>query len=66
MRYGFCHLYSREYSAEEERKSIGRITVQDIQRVARKIFTPENLNFVLVGPHTPQLKKELEDIVRNF
>jgi predicted Zn-dependent peptidase len=66
MRYGFCHLYSREYSAEEERESIGRITAQDIQRVAEKIFIPENLNFVLVGPHTPQLKKELEDIVRNF
>ena len=66
MRYGFCHLYSREYSAEEERESIGRITTQDIQRVARKIFIPENLNFVLVGPHIPQLKKELEDIVRNF
>jgi predicted Zn-dependent peptidase len=66
VRYGFCHLYSSEFTAEEEREIISRISSQDIQRVARNIFVPEKLNFILVGPYTPALKSTLEGIVLNF
>ncbi|MDP6478049.1 MAG: pitrilysin family protein [Nitrospinaceae bacterium] len=66
VRYGFCHLYSSEFTAEEERELISRISSQDIQRVARNIFVPEKLNFILVGPYTPALKSTLEGIVLNF
>ena len=66
IRYGFCHLYSTEYTVEEERRKIHRITPLDILRVARDIFVPEKLNFVLVGPYTSDLEISLQQLVRNF
>ena len=66
IRYGFCHLYSTEYSVEEERGKISRITPSDMLRVARDIFVPEKLNFVLVGPYTSDLEISLQQLVRNF
>ena len=66
VRYGFCHLYSSEYTAEEERKRIFQITSMDILRVAREVFIPEKLNFILVGPYTSDLEFSLQQLVRNF
>jgi len=66
VRYGFCHLYSSEYTAEDERKKIFQIMRTDILRVAREIFIPEKLNFILVGPYTSELKNTLEKLVQNF
>ena len=66
VRYGFCHLYSSVYTAEDERKKIFKIMRNDILRVARKIFIPEKLNFILVGPYTSKLKSTLEGLVRDF
>ena len=66
IRYGFCHLYSTEYTVEEEREKISRITPLDILRVARDIFIPEKLNFVLVGPYTSDLEISLQQLVHNF
>ena len=66
IRYGFCHLYSTEYTVEEERGKISRITSLDILRVARDIFVPEKLNFVLVGPYTSALEISLQQLVHNF
>ncbi|HIA32762.1 MAG TPA: insulinase family protein, partial [Nitrospinaceae bacterium] len=66
IRYGFCHVYSTEYTVEEERKKISQITPLDILRVARGIFVSEKLNFVLVGPYSSELKTSLLQLVRNF
>jgi len=66
IRHGFCHLYSTEYSAEEEREKVSEITPFDILRVARNVFVPEKLNFVLVGPYTTELKTNLQQLVENF
>jgi len=66
VRYGSCHLYSSEYSAEEERKQIFQIMRADILRVAREIFIPQKLNFILVGPYTSELKDIIERLVRDF
>ena len=66
IRYGFCHLYSKEYTAEEERKKISAITSLDILRVSREIFVPEKLNFVLVGPYTSELQTTLQEMARDF
>ena len=66
IRYGFCHLYSTEYTVEEEREKISRITPLDILRVAHDIFIPEKLNFVLVGPYTSDLEISLQQLVHNF
>ena len=66
IRYGFCHLYSSEYSVEEERKKISKISPTNILRVAREVFIPEKLNFILVGPYTSELKNTLERLVQAF
>ena len=66
IRHGFCHLYSTEYSVEEEREKIFQITPLGILRVARGIFVSEKLNFVLVGPYTSELKTSLLQLVHDF
>ena len=63
IRHGFCHLYSTEYT---EREKISQITPFDVLRVAREIFVPEKLNFVLVGPYTSKLKTRLQQLVQGF
>ena len=66
MRYGFCHLYASPFTAEEERIRVFQITALDILRVAREIFVAEKLNFILVGPYTPDLKSSLNLLVQSF
>jgi predicted Zn-dependent peptidase len=66
LRYGFPHLYSKVVSAWEEWAMIEKITREDILNVARKVFVPENINLVIVGPYTAEIEKELERIVQSF
>ncbi len=66
IRYAFPHLYSKEMSLEEERVGIESITAEKMLEVAEKVFQPENLNLILVGPYTPQLKSELEGLIHQF
>ena len=66
IRYAFPHLYSEEMSLEEERNQIMAISKEKITEVARRIFVPEQLNLILVGPFTPELKKELENLIANY
>lgn len=65
-RYGFSELYSEVISLEEEQKIVESITLEDIRRVAESVFKARNLNMVLVGPHTPQIDRELEQLTREF
>ena len=66
IRYAFPHLYSEEMSQEEERNQILAISKEKITEVARRTFVPEHLNLILVGPYTPDLKKELENLIENY
>jgi len=66
VRYAFPHLYSREMSMEEERILIESITTEKIMEVAKKVFEPSNLNLILVGPYTPQLKSQIERLIQQF
>ena len=45
---------------------IEKITREDILNVARKVFIPENVNLVIVGPYTAEIEKELKEIVESF
>lgn len=65
-RYGFSRLYSKVTSAEQEWALVESITKDEILNVARKIFVPETLNLIIVGPYTAEIKKELEEIVESF
>jgi predicted Zn-dependent peptidase len=65
-RYGFSELYSQVMTLEEERDLVESITLEDIHRVAESVFKARNLNVVLVGPHTQQSDRELEQLIREF
>ena len=66
IRYAFPHLNSEEMSLEEERNLILAISKEKITEVARRTFVPEHLHLILVGPYTPDLKKELENLIENY
>tara|TARA_B100000686_G_C16788870_1_gene977211 strand:+ start:244 stop:1554 length:1311 start_codon:yes stop_codon:yes gene_type:complete len=66
QRYGFAELFSRQVTVEEEKKIIRNVTLDKIHATARRIFVPKNLNFILVGPFTLELKTELEHLVDGF
>lgn len=66
LRYGFAQLYSDEITIEEEKAIIESIGIQDLQRLAEKIFVREKLNLILVGPFTPELKMDLEKLIDAF
>jgi predicted Zn-dependent peptidase len=66
LRYGFVQLYSEEVTVDEEKAIIEAITVRELHALAQKLFTRDNLNLILVGPFTPELKTELEKPVLEF
>jgi predicted Zn-dependent peptidase len=66
VRYAFPHLYSSEMSLQEERKLIESVTAKKMLEVAEKVFQPKNLNLILVGPYTSELKSRLEGLIHQF
>ena len=66
VRYAFPHLYSKEIYIEEEREQVKAISREEIIEISRKTFVAEKLNLILVGPYTPELKKELEKLIINY
>ena len=66
IRYAFPHLYSEEMSLEEERNQIMAISKERIIEVSRRILVADQLNLILVGPFTPELQKELENLIQNY
>ena len=66
VRYAFPHLYSTEMSLQEERELIESITAKKMLEVAEKVFEAKNLNLILVGPYTSELKSRLEGLIHQF
>ena len=66
IRYAFPHLYSSEMSLQEERELIESITAKKMLEVAEKVFEAKNLNLILVGPYTSELKSRLEGLIHQF
>ena len=66
VRYAFPHLYSSEMSLQEERELIESITAKKMLEVAEKVFEAKNLNLILVGPYSSELKSRLEELIHQF
>ncbi len=66
IRYAFPHLYSEEMSIEEERNQVMAISKEKITEVAKRTFVPELVNLILVGPYTPELQKQLEELIETY
>ncbi len=60
--YGMAELFeNKTHSVEDVFNQIDKVTTNDILKVAKQVFTPENINLSLVGPR--KTKKELEEIL---
>jgi len=55
-------LTNKILTLEEKFSKINKVTVDDIQRVAKDIFKPEKLNLALIGPFKD--KKRFEKILK--
>jgi len=60
VRYGFSELYSYPISVEEEKSKNNSVSMEDIRRVAKMVFTVEKMNVILLGPDQPEIRKQLE------
>lgn len=61
--YAFQELLEGKISTpEDEFKNIDAVTAKDIQNFAREVFTNENLNLVVVGPHKEDAFKDIFEI----
>jgi predicted Zn-dependent peptidase len=55
--YGAQELLTGEIlSLDKKMKLLNKITAKDIQKAAKEIFQPQNLNLALIGPHQDELK----------
>ena len=45
---------------------VNKVDREDILDLARKIFVPEKLNLILVGPYTPAIEARLREIGGQF
>jgi len=57
-------LLNRILTPEEEIEDCLRVTPEEIQRVAKKIFQPQNLNLALIGPFKSE--KRFSKILENW
>ncbi len=63
--YGFQTILKKEViSPEQFLKKIKSVTADDLQKVAKQIFQPKNLNLALIGPIKDQ--KKLLAILKKF
>jgi predicted Zn-dependent peptidase len=61
--YGGGELLKKEIKTLEEKiKEINKVTVKDIQKMAKIIFKTKNLNLAIIGPYKD--KTSFEDIVK--
>ncbi len=64
--FGGTELFARAETQEARARALGRVTAEDIQAVARRIFTPENLVATVVGSPSRAVTRKVEKIVRAF
>ncbi|MCG2690037.1 insulinase family protein [Candidatus Parcubacteria bacterium] len=57
-------LENKILTPSEIKAIINKISPGDLKKLAKEIFTPQNLNLALIGPH--KNKGELEAILNNF
>jgi len=63
--YGVQELLTEKILTPEEKfAQIDKVSVSDIQRVARQIFTPQNLNLAIIGPYSPKDKSKFLEEMR--
>jgi len=64
--YGLDLLLDSFKEPEKRLAEVKRISAQDIQSLAQKIFRPENLNLTVVGPYTKGQEAQVRKAIADF
>jgi len=65
-RYGWGELMNIVRDIEEDQREAQQIASGDIWETARLVFAPENLRLVAVGPWKTGMKKQAQELVRQY
>jgi predicted Zn-dependent peptidase len=63
--YGEQELFRRPATLEEEARAIGRVTLGDLEQVAREVFAGQQLHLTTVGVLSGARRDELERLASN-
>jgi predicted Zn-dependent peptidase len=64
--FGGTELFFRPYSHIERARRIQRVTAEEVMEVAKRVFAPERLTAVAVGPVKPKVMKEVRRLLRTM
>ena len=64
--FGGTELFFRPYSHVERARRVQRVRSEDVQAVARRVFSPERLTAVAVGPQRPGIAAEVRRLLTKF
>ncbi len=63
--YGMQELFEKNILTPEEKfKQIDKVSVDDINKVAKDIFLPEKLNLAVIGPFEEKDKEKLKNLLK--
>ena len=66
VRFGWGEVVGAVWPPEEEQREVLAVGSESLREVARTLLSPENLNLVAVGPLSASLKKQVEELVREY
>ncbi len=66
VRFGWGEMVGLVWPPETEQREVLAVESGMIREVARTLFAPENLNLVAVGPVSPELKEQVEELVEEY
>ena len=66
VRYGWGEIVGVVRPSDEEQREVLAVESEEIRRVARTLFAPENLNLVAVGPVPDHLRQKVVACVTDY
>ncbi len=66
VRYGWGELMGLVREVEEDRAEAEAVGGEELRRVARELFCPENLNLVAVGTWKPGAREQVDDLLKGY
>jgi predicted Zn-dependent peptidase len=66
VRYGWGELMGILTTIEQDQQESAAVTVEGILTTARTLFSPANLNLVVVGPWKAPMKREVDKLLRSY
>jgi predicted Zn-dependent peptidase len=66
VRYGWGELMGILTTIEQDQQESAAVTAEGVLATARTLFTPSNLNLIIVGPWKTPMKREVDKLLRKY